>query len=170
MGHLVKTDTVCTEAVESDELLGYADTETRFVIAYPCEICSRWDPRVIKTFTDILYCFSHWPHSWKNTARFPFTRPYCVKLFLITKCLTFVCLHNRNTVQGKPLEEVNVFKHAVRIHIFFSFSREWRDGVLTVLLRRQAKELRLQETANTKTSGKPLMKWLHLDGTVISSF
>lgn len=73
-------------------------------------------------------------------------------------------------MQGKPLEEVNVFKHAVRIHIFFSFSREWRDGVLTVLLRRQAKELRLQETANTKTSGKPLMKWLHLDGTVICSF
>jgi len=67
-------------------------------------------------------------------------------------------------------KEVNVFKHAVRIHIFFSFSREWRDGVLTVLLRRQAKELRLQETANTKTSGKPLMKWLHLDGTVICSF
>lgn len=73
-------------------------------------------------------------------------------------------------MQGKPLEEVNVFEHAVRIHIFFSFSREWRDGVLTVLLRRQAKELRLQETANTKTSGKPLMKWLHLDGTVICSF
>lgn len=39
MGHLVKTDIVCTEAVESDELLGYADTETRFVIAYPYEIC-----------------------------------------------------------------------------------------------------------------------------------
>lgn len=37
--------------------------------------------------------------------------------------------------------------------------------MLTVLLRRQAKELRLQET-----SGKPLMKWLHLDGTVIYSF
>ena len=33
MGHLVKTDIVCTEAVESDELLGYADTETRFVIS-----------------------------------------------------------------------------------------------------------------------------------------
>lgn len=39
MGHLVKTDIVCTEAVESDELLGYTDTETRFVIAYLCEIC-----------------------------------------------------------------------------------------------------------------------------------
>lgn len=32
MGHLVKTDIVCTEAVESEELLGYVDTDTRFVI------------------------------------------------------------------------------------------------------------------------------------------
>ena len=32
MGHLVKTDIVCTEAVESEELLGYVDAETRFVI------------------------------------------------------------------------------------------------------------------------------------------
>ena len=31
MGHLVKTDIVCTEAVESEELLGYVDSETRFV-------------------------------------------------------------------------------------------------------------------------------------------
>ncbi|XP_066025345.1 uncharacterized protein [Pocillopora verrucosa] len=71
MGHLVKTDIVCTEAVESEELLGYVDPETR----------------------------------------------------------------------------------------------EWRDGVLTVLLRRQAQQLRLQET-ESKTAGKPLMKWLHLDGTI----
>lgn len=46
-----------------------------------------------------------------------------------------------------------------------SFSREWKDGVLTVLLRRQVQQLRLQET-DKKTIGKPLMKWLHLDGTV----
>lgn len=32
MGHLVKTDIVCTEAVESEELLGYVDPETRLVI------------------------------------------------------------------------------------------------------------------------------------------
>ena len=32
MGHLVKTDIVCTEAVESEELLGYVDPETRFVV------------------------------------------------------------------------------------------------------------------------------------------
>lgn len=32
MGHLVKTDIVCTEAVESEELLGFVDPETRFVI------------------------------------------------------------------------------------------------------------------------------------------
>lgn len=31
MGHLVKTDIVCTEVVESEELLGYVDPETRFV-------------------------------------------------------------------------------------------------------------------------------------------
>ena len=31
MGHLVKTDIVCTEAVESEELLGYVDPETRCV-------------------------------------------------------------------------------------------------------------------------------------------
>lgn len=31
MGHLVKTDIVCTEAVESEELLGYVDPDTRFV-------------------------------------------------------------------------------------------------------------------------------------------
>lgn len=31
MGHLVKTDIVCTQAVESEELLGYVDPETRFV-------------------------------------------------------------------------------------------------------------------------------------------
>ena len=44
--------------------------------------------------------------------------------------------------------------------------REWRDGVLTVLLRRQAQQLRVQET-ESKVTGKPLMKWLHLDGTVM---
>ena len=33
MGHLVKTDIVCTEAVESEELLGYVDPDTRFVIS-----------------------------------------------------------------------------------------------------------------------------------------
>ncbi|XP_020627063.1 dynein beta chain, flagellar outer arm-like isoform X2 [Orbicella faveolata] len=71
MGHLVKTDIVCTEAVESEELLGYVDPDTR----------------------------------------------------------------------------------------------EWRDGVLTVLLRRQARQLRVQET-ESKVTGKPLMKWLHLDGTI----
>ena len=32
MGHLVKTDIVCTEAVESDELLGCVDPDTRFVL------------------------------------------------------------------------------------------------------------------------------------------
>ena len=31
MGHLVKTDIVCTEAVESEELFGYVDPETRCV-------------------------------------------------------------------------------------------------------------------------------------------
>ena len=31
MGHQVKTDIVCTEAVESEELLGYVDPDTRFV-------------------------------------------------------------------------------------------------------------------------------------------
>ena len=45
---------------------------------------------------------------------------------------------------------------------------EWHDGVLTVLLRRQAQQLLLHDT-DKNTTGKPLMKWLHLDGTVISS-
>lgn len=71
MGHLVKTDIVCTEAVESEELLGYMD----------------------------------------------------------------------------------------------SVGGEWRDGVLTVLLRRQVTQLRLHDS-DRKTTGKPLMKWLHLDGTI----
>ena len=31
MGHLVKTNIVCTEAVESEELLGYGDSGGRFV-------------------------------------------------------------------------------------------------------------------------------------------
>ena len=31
MGHLVKTDIICTQAVESEELLGYVDPEARFV-------------------------------------------------------------------------------------------------------------------------------------------
>ena len=31
MGHQVKTDIVCTEAVESEELLGNVDPDTRFV-------------------------------------------------------------------------------------------------------------------------------------------
>lgn len=34
MGHLVKTYVVCTEAVESEELLGYGDSEGRFVTYY----------------------------------------------------------------------------------------------------------------------------------------
>ncbi|XP_015758877.1 PREDICTED: dynein beta chain, ciliary-like [Acropora digitifera] len=71
MGHLVKTSIVCTEAVESEELLGYGDSE----------------------------------------------------------------------------------------------GSEWHDGVLTVLLRRQAQQLLLHDT-DKNTTGKPLMKWLHLDGTV----
>ena len=37
-----------------------------------------------------------------------------------------------------------------------------------MLLRRQAQQLRLQETADSKVKGKPLMKWLHLDGTVMT--
>ena len=39
MGHLVKTDIVCTEAVESEELLGYVDPDTRFVISSEEKIC-----------------------------------------------------------------------------------------------------------------------------------
>ena len=35
-----------------------------------------------------------------------------------------------------------------------------------MLLRRQAQQLRVQET-ESKATGKPLMKWLHLDGTVM---
>ena len=35
-----------------------------------------------------------------------------------------------------------------------------------MLLRRQAQQLRVQET-ESKVTGKPLMKWLHLDGTVM---
>ena len=38
-----------------------------------------------------------------------------------------------------------------------------------MLLRRQAQELWLHDT-DKNTAGKPLMKWLHLDGTVISTF
>lgn len=34
MGHLVKSSIVCTEAVESEELLGYGDSEGRFVTYY----------------------------------------------------------------------------------------------------------------------------------------
>ena len=37
-----------------------------------------------------------------------------------------------------------------------------------MLLRRQAQQLLLHDT-DKNTTGKPLMKWLHLDGTVISS-
>ena len=37
-----------------------------------------------------------------------------------------------------------------------------------MLLRRQAQQLLLHDT-DKNTTGKPLMKWLHLDGTVICS-
>ena len=43
MGHLVKTDIVCTEAVESEELLGYADPTTRsaqFILGWMCSLLS----------------------------------------------------------------------------------------------------------------------------------
>lgn len=50
---------------------------------------------------------------------------------------------------------------------FFRSDSEWKDGLLPVALR---KHLRILQDPKVKSQRKPLIKWLHLDGTVVVKY